>query len=49
LPVEKSFMLNFHYLPKEEALGFDCTWVEKKILKNLMSEIFEKMTWKNEF
>lgn len=29
LPVEKSFMLNFHYLPKEEALGYDCTWVER--------------------
>jgi hypothetical protein len=25
LPVEKSFMLNFHYLPKEEALRFDTT------------------------
>jgi hypothetical protein len=23
LPVEKAFMLNFHYLPKEEGLKFD--------------------------
>lgn len=25
LPVTRSFMLNFHYLPKEEALQFDVT------------------------
>jgi hypothetical protein len=25
LPIEKSFMLNFHYLPKEEGVKFDTT------------------------
>lgn len=28
LPVVHSFMLNFHYLPKDEALKFDTTWVD---------------------
>lgn len=25
LPIEKSFVTNFHYLPKEEALKYDVT------------------------
>jgi hypothetical protein len=29
LPVVHSFMLNFHYLPKEEALLFDTKWVQQ--------------------
>jgi GNAT superfamily N-acetyltransferase len=36
LPIEKSFMLNFHYLPKEEALKFDTASPEGIYLKQLV-------------
>lgn len=43
LPIEKSFMLNFHYLPKEEALKFDTAAPEGIYLKQLVPSDGQKI------